>query len=173
MKIYSRKRWNPKGSRGEYDHSPKRELFIHHSVFGNASIDTFAEQCAAMRQIDQMHLNNGWSGLGYSFVVFQPYGRLRRARTFEGRGWDYIPAAQLSHNTGTIAVCVVGNFNTQKVKLSTRWEIVRIGRIARKRGIRTIGGHRDVFATECPGNHLYDLLNWFSKRTGLRRFKRS
>lgn len=131
------------------------------------AIDTFAEQCAVVRAIERQHRGQGWDAIGYNFVIFQPYGRLRRARVFEGRGWDRLPAAQKGRNTGTLAVCVVGNLNNERPRLSTLWRLVGIGRRAYKRGVRHLRGHRDFGGTQCPGDNLYPKLGWIRKRTNL------
>lgn len=166
MRIYGRERWEPRGDNGSPD-GAKREGFLHWSVTDGSKLDSFAKQCRHMRQLENIHLDNGWSGIGYSRAVFQPVGKVVRARTFEARGDDRIPAAQFKHNTGTVAVCVVMRPG-DKLKLRTRWELVRNFRdLKRKKGITRLRGHRDVYATACPGDTLYGLLPWLRKRTGL------
>jgi hypothetical protein len=168
MKIYGRNRWRPAGGRGPVD-GRKTEGFLHHTVTSSAGLTSLAKQAEHMRQLERIHLNQGWQGIGYSLVVFPPRGRLLRARTFEGRGIDYVPSAQARHNSGTVAVAVVTNSETERVGLRTRWELVRVFRyLRRKKGIRVLRGHRDVYPTACPGRYLYALLPWLRKRTRLR-----
>jgi hypothetical protein len=172
MMIYPRARWRPTGGRGSYD-PIKSEVYLHHDVTNpnhTRSIDTFKEQCAHMRRLDAQHQtpDQNYGGIGYSFVIFQPQGKLKRARVFEGRGAQHRPAAQFRRNTGTIAICLVGNLEQQGVKLATRWQLVRLLRLIRRnKSVRTLRGHRDVYATACPGRNLYALLPWLRKKTKL------
>jgi hypothetical protein len=176
LKIFSRNAWHPVGSKGTPDSKPKRELYIHHSVgtFGGPapSIDTAKEQAEVMRRIDAFHKNgNGWSGIGYNFVIFQPYGKLRLARVWEGRGWGYIPAAQAGHNAGTVSICVIDDPKGNKLRLSTKLQLIRFARLAKKRGVQGLGGHRDAprQSTSCPGPYIYPELSEIARRAGLRR----
>jgi hypothetical protein len=180
MRIYPRSSWAPAvGGRGTPD-GPKRELYIHHSAgtFGGPaqSIDTGAEQEAVMRALDRFHtVDRGWAGIAYSYVVFQPYGRLRRARVFEGRGAGFIPAAQLGHNTGTIAVCVVDGGRGDELRPATRRALTRLARqLKREHGITRLGGHRDApgQSTECPGPYIYPALSRIARVAGLERIRR-
>lgn len=170
MKIYGYDRWHPQSVNFPDDPAQKTQMFVHHSVGQGAAIDTLAEQAACMRQIEREHLAQGWAGIGYSFVVFQPHGKLRRARLFLGRGWSNLPAAQLNHNTGTIAVCVVGDFRYETVKNATISLLRAVAKEGHAHGIKTLGGHRDVTATVCPGDHLYAQLDRIVKGSGLVRY---
>ena len=164
LKIISRSAWHPSGNRGSYFLTPPNATtFIHHSASDYGDIDSYTEQCAVMRNIDRQHLAQGWSGIGYNFVVFMPYKRRlwHRPRIFEGRGLDRVPAAQVNHNTGNIAVCVIGNFQEQEVPDSVVDKLVSLCR--RLPGTR-IAGHRDVNQTSCPGENLYDKLPEIRKR---------
>lgn len=152
---------------------------IHHSAGSGMGIDTLSEQRAAMRAIERLHVDtNGWAAIGYLAVLFQPYGRLRRARVFVGRHdsqraesiGPYLPAAQEGHNTGTIAVCVVGNLNNEGVKRATRRRLTRIAVSCRRRfGVTHLAGHREYGGTECPGDHLFRELDRIAEDSGLRR----
>ena len=129
-------------------------------------IDSFAEQKAVMQAIEHQHvIVNGWSAIGYNFVVFQPFKRRvwHRARVFEGRGLGRIPAAQMGHNSGNIAACVVGNFQGEGVRQGTVNRLVSL--IKRLPG-RAIKGHRDVNQTSCPGDHLYHKLPEIRRKAG-------
>lgn len=166
MRIVSRERWGARGGRGDpTTYSAATVTFIHHSAFAGAAIDSYAEQAAAMRQVERQHLGQGWDGIGYTHVVFQPYSRRRwhRARVFEGRGLGHIPAAQSGHNRGNVAICVVGNFEHEPVRRGTVRKLVSL--VKRMPG-HTLKGHRDVNPTACPGDRLYAKLPEIRKRTG-------
>lgn len=166
--AYSRKTWGARGT-VPTDRTPKHTLVIHHSAGRSAGeFDTLAEQREHMRRLEQMHINQGWNTIGYNYVVFQPAGRLKRARVYEGRGWWGLPAAQYRANSGTVAVCVVMHSDQEKVRYWTKRRLLRIARRARQRGINRIRGHRDLTATACPGKGLYELLPWLREHSGLK-----
>jgi hypothetical protein len=164
-RIYTRADWGAKGGRGDATvYGPHSAVFIHHSASpgGQKSFDAQAEH---MREIERQHMAQGWDGIGYNYVVFQPFHRKlwHGARVFEGRGLGHIPAAQKGANSGTVAICVVGNFNGEEVKAGTLRRLVSL--IKRMPGDR-LRGHRDVNQTACPGNHLYAELPALRRRTG-------
>jgi hypothetical protein len=180
IKVFSRKAWRARRPRTLTADGHKRELYIHHSAgtFGGPaqSIDTAAEQAATMRAIQKFHMDErGWSDIAYHYVVFQPYGTLKLARIFEGRPVSAVPAAQLGHNSGTVAVCVVDGGKGDRLKLSTKFQLIRLARsIAASKGVTGLGGHRDApgQSTECPGRYIYPALDEIARRAGLRRIRR-
>lgn len=52
------------------------------------------------REIEAIHLANGWSGVGYNFVVSQD------GTVYEGRGWNLVGAHCPGHNTNGLGVYV-------------------------------------------------------------------
>lgn len=159
--MYPRSDWGARPPRQmEVDSVPKRTMVIHHSDFLGAAIQTRAQQREAMRGIQNYHMDhNGWSDIGYDIVVFQPEGPFRISRVYEGRPMWAVPAAQLGHNSGTIPVCVVGNFQIEGVKVRTLVRLEAIARnLVREHGITTVKGHRDFMSTDCPGDHLYPYV---------------
>lgn len=171
LKIYPRSRWNARTPRAMASQGPPTEAFIHHSDdIGAERWDTMAEQCEHMRGLQNFHMDGrGWSDIAYAYIVFQPFGKLTRARVFEGRDYHMVPAAQLGHNTGTLPICVVGNFERDGVKRNTRFVIEQL---IRKHGsVKVVGGHRDVVGTTCPGAHLYAQVPVIAKASGVRTYK--
>lgn len=161
--IRGREIWLPAGvpvtSPASLDSAPKKEFFLHYSAFAGMNVDTKAEQIATMRAIRHQHVNvNGWDDIGYSFVVFQPYGAIRRPKVYEGRGWKRLPAAQGGHNTGTIAVCVVAL--TEDIKPRT---VKILASLFEDSPCSVVRGHREVTATGCPGDKLFALRSEVQK----------
>lgn len=166
LEIVGRSRWGARGGRGDRTrHDSASTIYVHHSAGRGAAIDTFSEQCAAMRQIEAYHLSQGWDGIGYNYIIFQPYSRRRwhRARVFEGRGLGHIPAAQAGHNSRNIAICIVGNFEHEDVRAGTVRKLVSL--LRRLPGGR-VRGHRDVVQTSCPGDNLYHRLREIRRKAG-------
>jgi len=102
------------------------------------------------RAIESEHLGNGWYGIGYHFVVSQA------GEIFEGRGWDLQGSHCPNHNRSAIGVQIaVGGDQTPSDAALTAsralydYACEKYGRQLAKLG------HRDGFATDCPGEKLY------------------
>lgn len=163
----SRARWGAKGTIPN-DPARKRELFVHHTVSKPGKVRwTRAEERAHMRELEQGHLNNGWSTIGYSYVLF-PTGRL-----YVGRGFRGLPAAQGGHNTGTVAIACVGNYDLQGPTRRLRLRLVSAAVNLRLRGVRTVGGHQQApgQSTGCPGGTLMGFIPRLARLARLRRFR--
>lgn len=172
MKIYSRSEWGARAPKGELLHQdPPGEAFVHYSDDTNAaSLKNFNAQAAKARQIQAYHLDaKGWNDIGYHYLVFQPYGFLRRARVFQGRYADQIPAAQIYHNAGTLAICVVAGPGN-KLKRNTRFQIEEL--LRKHKSVQTLGGHRDVVATSCPGDEIYSWLPTIARAALVKVYKK-
>lgn len=95
----------------------------------------------------------GWDDIAYSFVIY-PDGLV-----LEGRGWGIVGAHTIGHNSTPHGFCFAGNFTKERITDQARdasrelWQAgVELGMIAKEYELR---GHRDVDATECPGDTLY------------------
>lgn len=178
VRIYARSEWAARQPRATSEQpSAPREAFIHHSADSDApSLVTLAAQERHMRETQNFHMDDPdrrWSDIAYHFVIFQPHGNLNYARIFEARDWHKVPAAQLGHNTGTLAICVVGDFRTEVLKRNTRYAIeLLLKNHSAARAVQTVGGHRDVVQTDCPGKELYRWVPRIADAAGLKVFKR-
>jgi hypothetical protein len=97
---HPRSTWHPHHGTGDMDRAIKRECYIHHSAGFFSRQDSVAKMSATMRDIEHFHVaTNGWSGIAYSYLVFQPYGKLKKAHispdvardTSPPHNWDTIP----------------------------------------------------------------------------------
>lgn len=174
--MQSRGSWGARRGSASHDSLAKRVLVVHHSVTSGQGIDTFSEQAAHMRFIQQLHFDRGFSDIGYLGVVFQPFRRLRRSRAFVGRGHSalsrtiqrLIPAAN-PPNSGSIPVCVVGNFEHDRVRRGTKRRLIRIAKnVKREFGVTHVCGHRNINSTTCPGRNLQALVDDIARAAGLR-----
>lgn len=158
MKIVSRRQWGARKPKERSYQDPRsvRELFIHYSESPSAS--SLSEQEKIMRGLQNFHMNlpsqggRGWSDIAYNYLVFNG----SRPRVFYGRGARVIPAAQLNHNTGTVAVCVVmraGDKLTWQTKLQLRRVVWHLRRKVIKRNV-PVRPHSAVTETSCPGDQL-------------------
>jgi hypothetical protein len=175
---HGRNVWHPHHGTGDMDRAIKRECYIHHSAGFFRRHEHVAEMAATMRDIEHFHVaTNGWSGIAYNYLVFQPYGKLKKAHIFTGRGARHIPAAQLGHNTGTIAICVVDDPDGERLQPVTEHALAEFVRNLQKRdgvSLRVLGGHRDApgQSTACPGPRIYPHLSHIAKAAGLKRVQR-
>jgi hypothetical protein len=164
MAVIARSVWagttHPAG--GTFDPQPKRKLFLHHTVQPNRTW-TKAQERQAMRDLWNFHVKTrGWADIGYHYVCF-PSGRIYKARPT-----NRIPAAQGDgQNSGTIAVAVVGT--NPILALLQRRNLRKLTVTWRDRGIQFLGGHRDVAATECPGDRIYGWIEKWRTDFGLLR----
>ncbi|MCX5266096.1 peptidoglycan-binding protein [Streptomyces sp. NBC_00199] len=149
VSIVSRATWGATPWAGTPDTialSQRTEFFVHYD--GAAHINRTGY--AVMRAIEAEHLGNGWSGVGYNFVVDQA------GTIFEGRGWTLQGAHCPGHNVTGIGVQIaIGGDQEPSAKALAAARALydeacrRTGRTLAKRG------HRDGYATLCPGSKLY------------------
>lgn len=133
----------------------RTEFFVHWNggplgLFGKPH----AECLRAVKAIQAEHMHDdpdhGWSDIGYNALVC-PHARL-----IEGRGRDYAGAHCPGHNTSGIAVQFMlgeGEHPTEAMKARVRRFYDNCCQAAGRALTRK--GHRDDFATACPGAELY------------------
>ncbi|MFD7533156.1 N-acetylmuramoyl-L-alanine amidase [Streptomyces sp. NPDC059849] len=157
-----------------------KAAFIHHSATGNNY--TCSQAPSVLRGIYRYHVkSSGWRDIGYNFAVD------KCGNIYEGRAGGVTKAVLGAHtlgfNTNSMGIAVLGTFTksnppaaavTAVAKL-TAWKLGLFGANPRgkvtlvsggsnkyKKGkkvkLNVISGHRDGFATECPGARLYKKL---------------
>jgi hypothetical protein len=126
------------------------QIVIHHT--GCNDIDASAEQ------IHSWHLNNGWAGIGYHYVI-------RKDGTIErGRPEWAIGSHAYGENSHTIGIHLSGDFE-QAQPTSEQIEkcALLIADICERYGlpinVDTVVGHGELMATSCPGKNLQALLD--------------
>ncbi|WP_202078569.1 glucosaminidase domain-containing protein [Caldalkalibacillus salinus] len=70
-------------------------IVVHHPAWHEASVE----------RIHQLHLNNGWNGIGYHFYI------RKNGQVWQGRPHWAIGAHERNSNSRTIGVCFEGNFH--------------------------------------------------------------
>lgn len=111
-------------------------IILHHA----------SAKCCTPEQIHQWHLNNGWSGAGYHFLV-RKNGKIYRLRPENKVG-----AHALGSNSDSLGVCFEGDFMSETMgdtQKNAGAELVSY--LKSKYGISTVKRHKDVCATDCPG----------------------
>ncbi len=105
-----------------------------------------AKNCSA-EDIHRWHLNNGWSGAGYHFLVRKD-GKIYRLRPE-----DKVGAHAYGSNYNSLGICFEGNYMEEdmpEVQIRAGKELVTY--LKNKYGISTVQRHKDVCATSCPGD---------------------
>ena len=137
-------------------------IVIHHT--GGADIDASAEQ------IDGWHKNNGWSGIGYHFVI-------RKDGTIErGRPEWAVGAHAYGENWHTIGIHLSGDFSVaEPTDAQIESTAMLLANLCVDYGLPIdkdhIVGHRDLMSTDCPGDNLYNEIstiigkaNWYANQ---------
>lgn len=135
-----------------------RRFILHHT---GANLD------ASAAQIHQWHLDSGFCGIGYHFVIRQN-GSIER-----GRPQWAIGAHAFNANNDSVGIQLSGEFSTfPPNNLQIESAALLIAFLSKQYNLpidkNSVLGHRDVIATECPGDRLYDLIpliigkaNWY------------
>lgn len=130
---------------------PKTDLIVIHHT-GNPKDDDLSA-----KEIHQSHLNLGWAGIGYHYVI-------RKDGTIEeGRPHWTIGFHAYGENSRSVGIHFSGNF---EIKSPTSEQIESGALLLAKLGLdyglvldkQHVVGHRDLMATACPGKNLYTLL---------------
>ncbi|MEU0006410.1 peptidoglycan recognition protein [Streptomyces sp. NPDC006314] len=157
-----------------------KAAFVHHTASGNRY--TCSQAPSVIRSIYRYHVKSmGWRDIGYNFLID------KCGTIYEGRAGGVTKAVQGAHtlgfNANSMGIAVIGSFGVSKppgaavtaIAKLTAWKLGLYG--ANPRGktyltsgggnlypkgrnvrLNVISGHRDGFATECPGKSLYARL---------------
>lgn len=100
--------------------------------------------------IERTHLNQGWAGVGYNFVIDQG------GTIYEGRGWTMQGAHCPDHNVSGIGVQIaIGGDQEPSAKALSAARTLYDEACAKTGRTLAKKGHKDGFATACPGPKLY------------------
>lgn len=116
------------------------DLILHHAAAAKCSVE----------DIHRWHLGNGWSGIGYHFLVRKD-GSVHR-----GRPIDTVGAHTYGANSDSIGVCFEGNFENEEmpdVQKEAGAELVTYIRQLYP-SITKVGKHKDYLSTACPGKNF-------------------
>ncbi|MFE6285998.1 peptidoglycan recognition protein [Streptomyces sp. NPDC057877] len=157
-----------------------KAAFVHHTATGNNY--TCAQVPSLIRGIYRYHVTSmGWRDVGYNFLV-DKCGNIYEGRA-GGVARPVMGAHTLGFNHDSTGIAVVGSYDSKKPSESavravaqlTAWKLGLFGgnpngkTYLRSGGgnlygkgknvrLNVISGHRDGFATECPGGKLYGKL---------------
>lgn len=182
-RIITRKGWGADEKLRERTFAYTRTVkaaFIHHSATGNNY--SCSQAPSILRGIYRYHVkSSGWRDIGYNFAVD------KCGNVYEGRAGGVTKAVLGAHtlgfNSDSMGIAVLGTFSNSNppaaavnaVAKLTAWKLGLFGADPRGRttlvsgggnrypkgrkvSLNVISGHRDGFATECPGTRLYKKL---------------
>ena len=152
--IVTRSQWGAKPWRSTIYRVPmsEKDNFLVHYHGGKP-----AAQRGVMvpRNVEVIHLANGWAGVGYNFLVDMD------GTIYEGRGWDGVGSQCPGFNRSGVGVYVaVGGDQvpTQAALRSVRALRDELVSLRGGAGVREMG-HKDGIATSCPGAFLYKWVH--------------
>lgn len=161
MDLVERDEWDARQPKGYYSPMPSTPHGVKiHYTGGREDFLLAVDHSLCpkrVRSVQNGHMDgNGWVDIGYSFVVC-PHGTV-----FEGRGLGNVPAANgPGLNSDHYAILMlVGNAGltkpTEEMVRGVRQCIAYIR--SKTRAGKEIKGHRDGYATDCPGTYAYNLV---------------
>lgn len=153
---------NPEGWR-VYDGDLRDDyqtIVLHHSAVYEI------DDVATMRYVQDLHMDDrGWADVGYHFCVG------KTGLIFEGREMAVRGTHTASYNTGSLGVCLLGNFEDESptdAQLAATLAVVQW--LALRLELTHLAGHREFNdVTVCPGENFYPLLDDIAVATGLIR----
>jgi hypothetical protein len=182
-RIITRSGWGADESlrEGDFVYTKKvKAAFVHHTVSGNNY--SCSQAPSVIRSIYRYHVvSSGWRDIGYNFLVD------KCGNIYEGRAGGVtkpvVGAHTLGFNSDSMGIAVLGSYAKTKPSSAAVTAIARLtawklglfganprGKTSLKSGggnlyakgknvrLNVISGHRDGFATECPGKLLYGKL---------------
>lgn len=167
---------NGKTLRWPHRYSSKiRLITVHHTAAEVGQDKRSGEE--RMRALYQYHAKNrGWGDIGYHYVIDE------EGNIYQGKsGGDYVVGGHAyCNNVGTIGIALMGNFSVQQPTvrqtnalqwltdlLATRYRLNPEGQVVfHGKRLTTVLGHRDLMATDCPGETLYAGLRQIRTNVG-------
>ncbi|MCF6352506.1 MAG: N-acetylmuramoyl-L-alanine amidase [Cyclobacteriaceae bacterium] len=159
--------------------STVKHVIVHHSAGSNSNIN----YTQVVRDIYIYHTEvNGWSDIGYNYLIAQD-GTIFKGRDPETGEQDNVRGAHFcGMNTGTMGVCLLGNYTSitptdetiQSLLNLISWKLDKEGLNAFESfsfnsisNLGAISGHRDGCSTECPGTKTYQKITNFKSEANL------
>lgn len=159
MEIIQREQWGARHADGSANRAlPVSEAWLHHSVtIAPDLLPPYDDEYQAMRTLESIGQQRFGRGISYTFCVM-PNGRV-----YEGHSVNRIGAHTGGRNTGSIGICLVGNYQANAMSDALVHSVAALLRhCAKQRWLtspRLNGGHRDVKATGCPGDSAYRQIS--------------
>ncbi|XP_030570294.1 peptidoglycan-recognition protein LC isoform X5 [Drosophila novamexicana] len=134
---------------------PVHRVIISHTAAEGCESRDVCE--ARVRVVQNFHMDGwNWDHIGYNFLVGGD------GMVYEGRGWDSQGAHTLGYNSDSIGISFIGTF----IKIHPTDEQLQACKLLLEEGVRLkklvpdykLYGHRQLSATESPGEILYSII---------------
>lgn len=105
-----------------------------------------ASSCTA-KDIHWWHICRGYSGIGYHYFIN------KKGEIFKGRPDNTVGAHAKGYNSTSIGICFEGKYNKEiapQAQIEAGKELVAY--LKKKYNIKNVKKHKDLMATDCPGN---------------------
>ena len=142
-----------------------KKLVVHHSAW---KIDRRLSNETILTTIQGWHEDKGWPGLSYHFVIC-PDGQVYQCNDFEDITWhDTI-------NDDSVGVLVHGYFHPPEDDDPTHEQLTSLKDLLDwlctenpqfPAGHDDVVGHRDRYASACPGDNLYKYVREYKENLG-------
>ncbi|OAA90698.1 peptidoglycan recognition protein family protein [Clostridium coskatii] len=121
----------------EYGNKPDT-IVLHHAEASHCSV----------YDIDQWHKQRGWAGIGYHYFV------TKAGQVYTGRPENVVGAHCPGENDHSIGICAEGEYMSETMPEIQKNAIIELCKyIKGKYNIKTIGGHKEFYSTDCPGTN--------------------
>lgn len=160
VQIVTRAQWGARPWTGQpyrAKWSDRTEVLVHYH--GNPP--KHSRGVAVPRDVDDIHHGNGWSGVGYNWVVDLD------GVAYEGRGWNLVGAHCPGHNRSGIGIYVaVGG--SQLATPAAKATVADLYDAACRRAGRSLrkSWHGENYSTACPGPALIEWVKSGMPRPG-------
>ena len=135
---------------------PINRIIVHHSESPGGN----------WAMIDEWHRNRGWAGIGYHYVITngRRHGNYLAGHNGEiqtGRQVNVQGAHARGANEDSIGVCLIGCLDKHRPTARQVRSLMELClTLCERYNIphTEVYGHRDVNATDCPGEYVYAIL---------------
>jgi N-acetyl-anhydromuramyl-L-alanine amidase AmpD len=120
-----------------YKRTVTRYIILHHEAGSGMNV----------QQIHQMHIREGWAGIGYHYFISLS------GQIFRGRPENTIGTHCPGRNSDSVAVCCEGNFESMTMPEAQYQALLALVEDILSRYDVPVMQHKDFYATACPGEH--------------------
>lgn len=155
VQVVTRQEWGARPPKAPYTRLADSEgIVVHHEGDGVSRDPETTDYAAYMRSTQRYHMDTkGWNDIAYGWAV-------GGGKIYEGRTWGWIDGADTGRGRVMHSVVWLGDSTVNAPPLE---DLIAINAViaehqARYGATDFVGGHRDINATGCPGDHLYAWL---------------
>ncbi len=155
LAVIARVGWGAAEVRGELRPHSIERMTVHHTA---AYLAVNADAPSHIRSHQVFHQRDrGWPDLAYHYMIDA------EGNVYEGRDHNAVGDTATTYDpTGHLLICCEGHFDEQPFPDAQREALAAMlawGATEFSVDPSTIGGHRDLASTSCPGDNIYRLIS--------------